>query len=202
MPSSSSQDAHAIAEVLAGRTHRFEEIVHRYESALLRVAESRLGRRGLAEEAVQETFLCAFKSLHTYDSRYSFRTWLWTILLNQCRRQYHKSRRGPTVHSCSGEEAQAALLSARDQGQPGPESAAIQQEQSQWLETLLGDLPSPQADALRLRFFGGLKYQEIADAMSCSLSAAKQRVRLGLAKLSQQIQQTAESKSSRSGESI
>ena len=41
-------------------------------------------------------------------------------------------------------------------------------------------LPDVQADALRLRFFAGLKFHEIADTMSCSLSAAKNRVRTGL----------------------
>jgi len=49
--------------------------------------------REVVEEAVQETFLCAHRWLATYDSRYSFRTWLWTILLNQCSRQAKREAR-------------------------------------------------------------------------------------------------------------
>ena len=58
-------------------------------------------------------------------------------------------------------------------------------ERSELLDSLLGKLPEPQADALRLRFFGGLKFHEIADAMECSLSTAKNRVRWGLTKMAE-----------------
>ena len=64
----------------------FAELVRRYQGALRRVAESRLGTVEAAEDVVQETFLAAYKSRHSYDDRFGFRTWLWTILLNQCRR--------------------------------------------------------------------------------------------------------------------
>src|SRR5438105_489624 len=76
-----------VAATVAGEEDAFALLVARYQAALLRAAISRLGRRELAEEAVQEAFLCAHRWLATYDSRFSFRTWLWTILLNQCSRQ-------------------------------------------------------------------------------------------------------------------
>ena len=78
-------DAVLIDRVRAGHSDDFAELVRRYQPALTRVARSRLGRADWAEEVVQETFLAAFKSCATYDPRYNFRTWLWTILLNQCR---------------------------------------------------------------------------------------------------------------------
>ena len=92
MPPDLQNDGTYVADVLAGRREQFGEIVRKYQGPLMRLAVSRLGRLDLAEDAVQETFLCAFKSLASYDSRFSFRTWLWTILLNQCRRHL---RRGP-----------------------------------------------------------------------------------------------------------
>ena len=45
--------------------------------------------------------------------------------------------------------------------------------------------PEAQADALRLRFFGGLTFPEIAAAMGCSEAGAKHRVKTGLVKLGQ-----------------
>ncbi|MEM7317365.1 MAG: sigma factor, partial [Planctomycetota bacterium] len=99
MVGSTNPDAAAIADVLAGQRESFGLIVDRYERPLFRVALSRLGDAELAEEAVQEAFLCAYRSLHTYDSRFSFRTWLWTILVNQCRRAYGKAKRTPPTLS-------------------------------------------------------------------------------------------------------
>jgi RNA polymerase sigma-70 factor (ECF subfamily) len=55
------------------------------------------------------------------------------------------------------------------------------------LAALLDELPEPQADALRLRFFGGLRFEDIARTMDCSLSGAKRRVQTGLIKLAERI---------------
>jgi DNA-directed RNA polymerase specialized sigma24 family protein len=48
---------------------------------------------------------------------------------------------------------------------------------------------------LRLRFFGGLKFQEIAAAMDCSLTTAKTRVKQGLLQLSEWLKEGAERQS-------
>ncbi len=179
-------DGTLIAAVRAGQTDRFAEIVRRYQPALLRVAASRLGRDDWAEDAVQETFLNAFRSLATYDSRYSFRTWLWTILLNQCRRQYRQQREKQDRHCAEiSNKAPSELLNEVAGREASPDAGLESTERKQLLERLLAGLPDSQADALRLRFFGGLKFQEIAAAMDCSLSAAKIRVRRGLVTMSE-----------------
>ncbi len=180
-----TSDGPIIAEVLSGRTEQFAVIVRRYQHALMRVAKSRLGRADWAEDVVQETFLCAFKSLASYDSRFSFRTWLWTILLNQCRRAYQKGQRRANEtpwnndHQEENDNRRQCILP--------PDTLLLAKERAENLQRLLADLPEVQADALRLRFFGGLKFQEIADTMGCGLSTAKHRVRCGLMSLSEQL---------------
>ena len=70
---------------------------------------------------------------------------------------------------------------------PPPLERLLAKERTAQLERLLGRLSRVQADALRLRFFGGLKFQEIADTLECSLSTAKNRVRWGLLHLAEMI---------------
>lgn len=185
-------DGELVAAVLAGEKEQFATIVDRYRGPLLRVAYSRSGRAEWAEDIVQETFLCAFKWLSSYDSRYSFRTWLWTILLNQCNRHYQKSVRQPQVSAVSDrsnqrEQAVSEGIDVRESPEHSPPARLLAKERVQLLERLLDALTDVESDALRLRFFGGLKFQEIADAMGCSLSSAKNRVRSGLEKLSQMM---------------
>jgi RNA polymerase sigma-70 factor (ECF subfamily) len=181
-------DAALVARVRAGETQTFAELVRRYQGPLVRVARSRLGRVDWAEDVMQETFLAAFRSCSSYDPRYSFRTWLWTILLNQCHGHYQRRMRSVPLSGSTADCEQATA--EREQADPGdsPLSTLLAKERSDELESLLAQLSVVQADALRLRFFGGLKFHEIADAMECSLNTAKNRVRWGLARMAELMQ--------------
>lgn len=172
-----------IACALAGDEQALAQLVRRYEAPLLRAAVSRLGRRELAEEAVQETFLAALRWLHTYDSQYSFRTWLWTILLQQCSRVAKREARQPKCQTILADSTNTAA--ANGAAGLSPLEHLLERERGERLAELLSRLPEAQADALRLRFFGGLTFPEIAAAMQCSEPGAKHRVKTGLLKLSE-----------------
>lgn len=172
-------DATLIAAVLSGQTEAFGELARRYRGGLWRAAKSRLGDSDQADDAVQEALLNAYKWLASYDSRFSFRTWLWTILLNQCRRSLGKSARRREQQDAEGTLGFGKLVGRES----CPHESALIQEQAEVLERLLDRLPESQADALRLRFFGDLKFQEIADVLQCSVGTAKNRVRAGLLQL-------------------
>lgn len=177
-------DGLLVAAIRAGERERFADLVARYRRPLLNAARSRLGRETWAEDAVQETFLCVVKSLDSYDSRFSFRTWLWTILLNQCRRFLAKRRRWPFVGVWADQrDDRESLALALPDRSPGPVDRLMAQERAELLATLLGRLPERIADALRLRFFGELTFPEIADTLGCSQATAKNRVRDGLLRL-------------------
>ena len=184
-------DQALMRRVQQGETSLFSEIVRRYQPVLLRVAKSRLGRPDWAEDAVQETFLAAFKARGTYRDAYSFRTWLWTILLNKCRRSWSGQTRVPRV-LCWTDEASGQERPSLDQSRPAdsgeqPFERVLARERSELLEASLAALPTVQADALRLRFFGGLKFEEIAETMQCSLGTAKNRVRWGLMRMADRV---------------
>ncbi|MBT4867384.1 MAG: RNA polymerase sigma factor [Planctomycetaceae bacterium] len=181
-------DGELVAAVLAGCDEHFAHLVRRYQSPLLRVARSRLGNIERAEDVVQETFMNAHRWLNTYNSKYSFRTWLWTILLRQCSRNYARQNRKPQVHNWSNRPRVGDDVSVGIQPPstlPSPPSQLLAKERAELLEQSLQELPESEADALRLRFYGQLKFQEIADAMQCAISTAKNRVRNGLVKLAE-----------------
>lgn len=187
----SDTDAELMRRASADDSAAFAELVRRYRPALVRVAGCRLSVPEAAEDVVQETFLAAYKSRHTFDDRFGFRTWLWTILLNQCRRYATRQAARGRVSSLdarNSDEQSSPLELADAASANGALEKLLAAERRQVLETLLAELSAVQADALRLRFFGGLKFQEIADAMGCTLCTAKNRVRWGLLKLSELVQ--------------
>jgi RNA polymerase sigma-70 factor (ECF subfamily) len=182
-----NEDKATVEAVLGGDRQQFARLVQQYHRPLLNLAKSRLGDLDLAEEAVQDAFICAFRSLHTYKPKFSFRTWLWTILLNQCRR--HGSRSAKLPRQLSTEFLPKSL--DKPSSESTPDVAAMIAERSRLLDGLLLELSDVQADAIRLRFFGQLKYREIADAMDSSLGAAKQRVKLGLIAIGEMLRDRA-----------
>ncbi len=166
----------------------FDQLVLRYRDALIRVAQSKLGDRNRAEDVVQDAFLAAYTARQTYKPEFAFRTWLWTILLNLCRRDLKRRSRRPAETAGPLPET---LGREWTEAEPTSDASGLNEvlvaERNAQLAALLLDLPEVQADALRLRFFGQLKFQEIADAMGSSLGAAKTRVRKGLQALSERL---------------
>jgi RNA polymerase sigma-70 factor, ECF subfamily len=183
---SQSPDTALVSAILGGSKDAFVLLVERYQQPLRAAARSRLGREDWAEDVVQETFLCLLKWLQTYDARFNFRTWLWTVLLNQCTRHVQRQARqaaSPLAYRPDQDIGHPADVLASADVSPVEELLAAECRGN--LHALLSRLPGVQADALRLRFFGGLKFQEIAEAMECSLTTAKARVKQGLLQLSQ-----------------
>jgi RNA polymerase sigma-70 factor, ECF subfamily len=189
----SSDDSQLMRQVQAGDVRSFDLLVERYRPALLRVASGMLGDAALAEDVVQETFLAVFAARQTFDPAFHFRTWLWTILLNFCRRHGARKTRQPQ------QLIRSSLANGERSGVPeieSPETALsglLERERNEEVQRLLNRLPDVQADAIRLRFFAGLTYHEIAQSMGISLGGAKLRVRTGLEKLSLELRRDKES---------
>lgn len=182
-------DVDIMKRVQDGDIALFNELVLRYRAPLLRVAHSKLGHAAWAEDLVQEAFLAAFAARHTFDPTFAFRTWMWTILLNLCRRQLKRSAKRPQEISQSalanGPDDVLAQLAIHESGL----TQALLAERQERVAFCLAELPEVQADALRLRFYGGLKFDEIARTMNCSLNGAKRRVKHGLLTLAQQLRE-------------
>lgn len=190
-----ADDATIMQQVKDGDFDSFEVLVQRYRLPLLRVAHSKLGDAAWAEDVTQEAFLAVFAARHTYNPKFAFRTWLWTILLNLCRRQLKQRRRQPRQTPNSQIAAGSGNRSLLEpvEWETGL-SRLLKLERREELMSLLNELPEPQGDALRLRFFGELKFAEIAEAMKSSVSGAKRRVQNGLFALTEKLRQDEETR--------
>lgn len=178
-------DGEIVERIRSGDVALFGLLVERYQTPLFSVASSRLGRRDLAEDAVQETFLCAFRWLRTYNSKYAFRTWLWTILLNQCCRFAQRERRISSLEAkFAAEETRSEVVS---DAMPWERLESIESKHA--IHRALRALPEMHANAVRLRFFGGLPFEAIAQALGCSLRTAKYKVKEGLFRMGERLRE-------------
>ncbi|HVJ69748.1 MAG TPA: RNA polymerase sigma factor [Caulifigura sp.] len=178
----SQSDAELLDAVHRGDSSAFAEIVSRYRPRLLRFSVRSTGDVACAEDLVQETFAAVHAASSSYDPRFAVSTWIWTILLNLCRRHRRGERSRERLHS-----AWAAQAGDRQQPVDTALDELVRDEESRRLREHLSRLPVAQADALRLRFFAELSFDEIAAAMNSSVSGAKVRVRKGLTALAEQL---------------
>ena len=160
-------DSAIVRQVLAGDPEAFGGLVERYHERCTRLATHILGSREDAEDAVQETFLRAYRSLGAYEERDRFSAWLVRILVNQCRTAMARRRRQVAVADWDW----AVPASGGAEEHPA-DRAALREE----LDRALAALEPEQREAVVLKFAEELTYDEIATATGVSVSALKMRV--------------------------
>lgn len=72
-----------IKDILAGNTDSFRKIVSKYQNKIFSVALSMTSNYKDAEDLTQEVFIQVYKSLHTYQFKSSFSTWIYRITINK-----------------------------------------------------------------------------------------------------------------------
>lgn len=155
----------------------FTNLITRYERAVYNLCYRMLGSPNEAEDAAQEAFLRAFKSIRSYDPERKFSTWVLSIASNYCIDQLRKKR----LFTLSFDEM--PYLDVSDRG-PGPEGQLILGERQDEVRLVLGSLNETDRAAVVMRYWYELSYDEIGEALSLTNSAVKSRLhraRLALA---------------------
>jgi RNA polymerase sigma-70 factor (ECF subfamily) len=79
------EDADLVDRLRAGDEDAFVELLNRYQSRLLRLAQATVGSRAVAEEVTQDTWLAVMRGVERFEGRASFKSWLYKVLLNRAR---------------------------------------------------------------------------------------------------------------------
>lgn len=159
----------------AGDRDAFARLAERHEEAVFRLAWRILRHREDAEDAAQETFLRAWRSLGRFDSRREFRPWLLRIAVNAALAMAEK-RSLPQRNW--GDEAPIESVPGPEGNSPLDQSA--RRELLEAVEDLVAGLPPEQAALFQLRYGENLSLEEIArimDRKPGALATALHRLR-------------------------
>ena len=178
-------DEELVARSKTGDTESFNQLVKRWERPIFALAYRTLGREEDARDVTQETFLRAFRALGGFKGDAKFSSWLYRIALNLCRDWIRKDRRAPMVAVPDGVEVEQ--LAVDRQPVQSVEDLAARAELGRVVAKAMERLPAEQRQAIILKEYHGLTFQEIADLMKCPLSTVKTRVYQGLLTLRTQL---------------
>ena len=169
-------DRALLARIRAGDKSACAECIELHSPGLYRVALRILGDEAEAEDALQETFLNAFKSIHSFDGRSGLNTWLYRIVYNAALMRIR--RRRPTVsvdEPVLGEEGGEVPRQLFDWCCL-PEQDFDSSETRAQLEQAIGELPEKLKAAFVMRELEGLSTEETAGALEVSEEVVKTRL--------------------------
>jgi RNA polymerase sigma-70 factor (ECF subfamily) len=161
-----------LEQAMKGDQVAFGKLVEAYQTPVYNLAYRMLNNSGEAEEAAQEAFVRAYMRLDSYNPAHKFSTWLLSITSNYCIDQLRK-RRAILLSIDEPLPPHPALHSDRAKG---PESQVVLNEQQQLVQSLLTELQPEYREAVVLRYWYELSYEEIAEMMDTTVSAVKSRL--------------------------
>jgi len=152
-------DEQLVEASLEGAATAFDELVDRYQERLLRFLLTRSSCRADAEDAIQDTFISAYRYLASFDPRWRFSTWLYRIALRNLSRQYRPV-------------AQESVDTLTADDDPLQDCIAQSESENVWLaaKTHLSD---DAYNAMWLRYVEDMSVKDIAQALDKSLSWTK-----------------------------
>ena len=173
-----------IEQARAGDADVFCQICRLYETRLLRQAFTLCGNTTMAEDLAQETLVEAWKSLHRFEGRCQFFTWLCAILLNRYRNTLRQRRPVPVSSLGRGDQEEFALrLDRATDAEATPDRTAQIQEEARLMLACIQSLPAKHQQVVYLRFYVNHSLDEIAAALGCSVGTVKSRLFRALEKL-------------------
>jgi RNA polymerase sigma-70 factor (ECF subfamily) len=152
-----------------GDPQAFSELVEAYQKPVYNLCYRMLGTAEDAEDASQETFLRAYKSMKRYDSNRPFSTWLLSIAAHYCIDQIRRRR----LSIVSIEELPVPDVPDTS---PGLENTVSSNEERRRIRKLLDALAPTDRAAVVMYYWYDFSYDEICQALSLTMSAVKSRL--------------------------
>jgi RNA polymerase sigma-70 factor, ECF subfamily len=176
-------DEEAVLQVRSGNPDAFRVLVDRHSRAIFRLAYRMTGNQQDAEDAVQETFLRAFRQLRLFDSRSTFSTWLYRICTNCTIDSLRVRKKHQEKRMTESETGELPILERQPAAAPSPERLTESSQIAGLLEPALAQLSTMERTAFVMRHYEGLAIEEIGRILDVRPNAAKHSVFRAVQKL-------------------
>jgi len=171
----------------------FMELVERHHGSLVRLAQTFVSSRSIAEEVAQDTWMAVVQAVDRFEARSSLKTWIFQILINRAKRRGVREARSVSFSALNAANSHGSdfafepsrFLPSDDPRHPGawasqpqhwemtPEQLLLSQECRTHIEHAIADLPELQKEVITLRDIQGWNNQEISDVLGISESNCK-----------------------------
>jgi RNA polymerase sigma-70 factor (ECF subfamily) len=161
-----------------GDPQAFARLVALHEGMVLNLAGRLLGDREEARDIAQDVFLQVYRTLGRFQGRSTLRTWIYRIVVNQCRNRQRWWRRRRRAAACPLETITAADEAQMAAARPGesPFESIDRRERARRMESALRSVSFDHRAVLLLREVEGLSCEEISATLGLPIGTVKSRL--------------------------
>jgi len=178
-----AEEQQLVSRAKAGDQEAFRLLVESHMRQAYDIAYGLLRDHAAAEEAAQDAFVRAYRSLGTFRGEAAFSTWLYRIVTNLSLNQVKRARRERQVID-RRVELPALELAGAASWQPDPSESSTRDE----IERALHELPTMQRAVVLLRHCEGLSTRQVSTILRCSEGTVKTHLFRGMVKLRDKLQ--------------
>jgi RNA polymerase sigma-70 factor, ECF subfamily len=179
------QDLQLVKRCLTGEDSAWEQLLREHNRKIYSLCYRFTGQTGEAEDLTQEVFIKVFQTLASYDAAQgSFSTWLNRVARNHLVDHYRRTRKDRVTSSL---EDETAGIEGKPSGEEQPMARLEARERRELLQTALGRLSPDMREAVILRDFQDLDYDEIAQVLQVPQGTVKSRINRGRLELAKVI---------------
>lgn len=169
-----ASDEDLVRAVVSGDRAAMVSLIRRYDQLLYRTARSILKDDTEAEDAVQETFLLAYRGFASFRQDAKLSTWLVRIVVNASVGRLRKSSHRSKVVQLSDRMRQTTQALERDAPE-GPDEVLSRTEMRHLLEAKIDDLPEPYCVVFMLHAVQELSVDETSEVLGIPKATVRSR---------------------------
>ncbi len=169
-------DLAIVKRVQQGDKQAYNLLVSKYQLKIQRLVSRFIRDPMECEDITQEAFIKAYRALANFRGDSAFYTWLYRIAVNTAKNYLVSAGRRPPTQDIDAEEASHKAAGVNFVDLNTPEAKFANDELLATIKQTIEDLPENLKEAIQLREFDGLSYEEIAEMMDCPIGTVRSRI--------------------------
>lgn len=168
-------DEQLVIKVQNGDRRSFDLLVIKYQYKVMGLVRRFVKDQAEAEDVAQEAFIKAYRAINNFRGDSAFYTWLYRIAVNTAKNTLDARKRRPGS-DVDIDDVEDFGFSDNLRVDENPESLLAGEDMHRIVEETLAGLPDELRNALMLREFDGLSYEDIAQIMGCPIGTVRSRI--------------------------
>ena len=169
-------DSELVRRVQRGDSAAFDLLVRKYQHRVAALISRYIHDWSEVQDVAQETFIRAYRAIGNFRGDAQFYTWLHRIAVNTAKNHLVAHNRRPPTDDIDVSDAEQFDSGIRLRDTDTPERELMRQEIERTVMRVVDRLPVELREAITLREVDGLSYEEIAEAMDCSVGTVMSRL--------------------------